>query len=156
MSVLQSRPEDNIKKTSDHTQLPVIDINVILKRLIQQLPAAVRSTLVLRCDELPKIYGPEENVQKVLSELLQIITEKAASKTLYLHITCNIEDAPEEKEGIFLLRFHTNLTPNEWLESNNEKVNRIAALLTPFGGRVQINQLKNSGCIFVLSLPRKQ
>ena len=156
MPVTQSRPEDDSKKTFDYSILPPIDTNAILSRIIQRLPSGKRNAIILRCDDLPQISAPEANVFEAFSALIELITGRREKKTLYLYIFSTTVKTAFEKTERLLFHFNTNLAPDEWLESDNQKVNNIAALLTPFGGSVTINQLKNSGCIFILSLPGKQ
>ena len=155
MSVTHSRPEDDSKKALHDSIHPAIDTNAILSSVVRQLPASVRNTMILRCDYLSQVRVPEKNLAAAFAGLLWLITFQNENKTLFLHVTAAEKKTSGETESVFVY-FHTNLTSNEWLESDNQKVNNIAALLTPFGGSISINQLKNSGCIFAISLPGKQ
>lgn len=140
----------------------LVDTNSVLRKAIQKLSPEVRSEVVLRCDELVQLQCSEENIEKVFSQLLQLITgAKPAEKKLFLHITC-FKEMKKEKETIalglkrYIIQFHTNVTLHSpWIQEAENRISTIASLLPPFGGSLQVNQLKNSGCVFSISLPGK-
>ena len=143
-------------------QPALVDTNALLKSAIQKLPPEVRSDVVLRCDELAHLQCPEDHIEKAFTQLLQmIVAEKAMDAKLYLYIKCSAENK-KEKETIpnelqrFSIQFHTNITAHAaWMQAAEQRINGIASLLLPFGGSFLVNQLKNSGCIFCISLPGK-
>lgn len=164
MSLLEPRRnKTEIQKPAPvHPTATFVDTNALLKKAIQNLPASIRSEIVLRCDELAPLQISEEAIEKAFSQLLQmIIDEREAESKLFLHITC-ASDKKQQAETTspclsrFLIQFHTNLKPHSaWMQEAGNQINRIASLLTPFDGSLLVNQLKNSGCVFVISLPGK-
>ena len=139
----------------------LVDSNFLLQKAIQKLSPEVRSEVVLRCDELVQLQCSEESSEKVFSQLLQLIAKaKPVDRKLFLHITC----FPESKEGKtiafglkrYIIQFHTNISlHSEGTQEAEKEINTIASLLVPYGGSLQVNQLKNSGCVFSISLPGK-
>ncbi|RYZ30250.1 MAG: hypothetical protein EOO10_03455 [Chitinophagaceae bacterium] len=138
------------------------DANVILRNVIQNLSPEMKSEVVLRCDELVRVQGSAEDIETAFSQLLKlIVNEKPFDKKLFLHITC-FHDKKGEIETIasglqrYIIQFHTNVSLNaKWMQEAEGHINGIAALLLPFGGSFHVNQLKNSGCVFYISLPGK-
>lgn len=138
-----------------------VDTNKVLRKAIQTLSPDLRNEVVLRCDDMAHLQGVEENIEQAFTQLLQLIAaEKATDKKLFLHITCFHDDkAPEETidNGLqrYIVQFHTNISLSvTWLQEAESRINGIASLLLPFG-KLQVNQLKNSGCVFSISLPGK-
>jgi hypothetical protein len=144
------------------SQAKLVDTNLVLRKAIQKLSPEVRNEVVLRCDELVQLQCSEENMDKAFTQLLQLIADaKPSDKKLFLHITC-FQEGKKEKETIALglrrytIQFHTNVSLHAAEAHEVEYcINNIASLLPPFGGRLQVNQLKNSGCVFSISLPGK-
>jgi hypothetical protein len=140
----------------------LVDTNSFLRKAIQKLSPETRSEVVLRCDELVQLQCSEENIEKVFSQLLQLIVDaKPSDKKLFLHITC-FPELKKQKETIvlglqrYIIQFHTNVALHSpWIQEAENRINNIASLLPPFGGSLQVNQLKNSGCVFSISLPGK-
>ena len=139
-----------------------VDTNQLLQKAIQKLPTEIRSEIALRCDELAKLQITSEAMEDAFTQLLRmIVDEREIGGKLFLHITCSHENK-EERGAItnglsrFLIQFHTNLTPHAaWMQDAESRINRIASILLPFGGSLQVNQLKNSGCVFCIALPGK-
>jgi len=163
MSALQPQHNTGAQKPVPvSTPATFVDTNVLLQKTIQRLPSSIRSGIVLRCDELARLQISEEAMEKAFSQLLQMIIEERETGTkLFLHITCSKEKKQEQETtsdqfSRFLIQFHTNLKPHAaWMQEAESRINNIASLLTPFGGSLLVNQLKNSGCVFVISLPGK-
>ena len=137
--------------------------NEVLQSAIQGLKTEVRNSLILRCDELPFVQADKKMLGKAFSQIVQLIVDqKDAATKLYLHISAAVD--PVERTGLSLpegftpclIQFHTNITPcNEWMKTAVQQISNITVLLGPFGGNLLVNPLKNSGCIFSVSLPGK-
>ncbi|HYO20889.1 MAG TPA: hypothetical protein VER36_00700 [Flavisolibacter sp.] len=160
MPAIDPKPDQtSIKKPATlHLATTFVDTNGLLKSAIQQLPAELRSEIVLRCDELALLQGSEEAIGTAFSQLLQmIIDEREAGKKLFLHITCAKQTEAMLTGGQrFLIRFHANITLHaSWMEEADRRINSIASLLLPYGGSLLVNQLKNAGCVFCITLPGK-
>ena len=158
MSDLQSVPPAPERTVAAGRKL--VNTNAVLQRTLQRLSAEERSTIALRCDELPVLEGNEEDFESVFSGLLQLILqEKKNLATLFLHIHCTSEEIdPKAQQGLkqISIQFNTNVTPcADWLEQNDQQFNEVAGILQTYGGNLLLNQLKNSGCTFSVSLPGK-
>ena len=148
--------------TPVNTLANLADTNHLLQKAIQKLPTEIRSDIVLRCDELAKLQITADAMEAAFTQLLQmIVEEREPGVKLFLHITCSHENKGEQEAitnrlSRFLIQFHTNLTPHAaWMQDAESRINRIASTLLPFGGSLQVNQLKNSGCVFCIALPGK-
>ena len=139
----------------------LVDTNVILQRAIQKLPPELRNEVVLRCDELVHLQCSEEDSENLFTQLLRFIAKgKPLEKKLFLHITC-FPDGAETAAATFglkrfKLQFHSNSSLHtEGTQEAEKQINSLAAILVPYSGSLQVNQLKNSGCVFSISLPGK-
>lgn len=158
--VKSAPPSPESKKKNDITGSRQVYINTALQKALLQLQTEERSKVILRCDDLPIIPGAEEDFEKIFFVLLHLIFHKKNDvPQLFLHIHCLQEEnsslaANEEKW--FTIQFKTNITPDvEWLETNNHRINEVAAILQKNKGTLVVSQLKSSGCIFSVSLPGK-
>ncbi|MDQ6609630.1 MAG: hypothetical protein M3Y85_07400 [Bacteroidota bacterium] len=137
--------------------------NLVLQKAVFNLDAGLKNSLFLRCDELPFVQCEEGIIKKTITQVLQLIADKKDGQTkLYLHVNAIAE--PEEQSTNskqknltrYKLRFHTNITlTKEWLKMAEQKLTNINALLLPYDGNLSVTQLKNSGCIFTMSVPGK-
>jgi hypothetical protein len=96
----------------------------------------------------------------VFSGLLQLILkEKENVAKLFLHIHCTEEEIDSNTpQGLkqFSIQFNTNMTPcADRIQQSDQQFNEVAGILQKNGGSLLLNQLKNSGCIFSVSLPGK-
>jgi hypothetical protein len=155
------------QKLSDYpatlfSPLTLVDANTVLCKVIQKLSPRFKNDVVLRCDELAQLQGSEQNIENAFSQLLQLIEEeKPLDKKLFLHITSFIDRSNDKStigQGLqrYIIQFHTNISLHAaWMQEAEYRINGIASLLLPFDGSLQVNQLKNSGCVFSISLPGK-
>lgn len=163
MPVITSRLNKSALQTAYAVEANLCNANVVLQNALQKLGPDVRNSFRLRCDELPFVFGNEENLETVFSAVMQLIVERKDTATkLYLHIGSTTGN--EESSAIalskeiyqFSIQFHTNITPcSEWTKLTEQKISNLTALLAPSGGSLTINPLKNSGCILTVSLPGK-
>ena len=138
---------------------PAVNSSQLLQKAIQQLPSEVKNSIILRCDLLARLQISEEALEKVFVQLLEIITEDIKTdEKLFLHITCSVVSSAEEKSTVsrYNIQFHTNASPfASSVQQVEQKMNSIVSLLSPFHGSLEINQLKNSGSVFIICLPGK-
>jgi hypothetical protein len=136
-----------------------VDSYQLLQKAIQQLPLEIRNSIILRCDLLARLQISEEALEKVFVQLLEIITEDIKTDDkLFLHITCSAASKGEERSAAsrYNIQFHTNASPfASSVQQVEQKMNLIVSLLSPFQGSLEINQLKNSGSVFIIGLPGK-
>jgi hypothetical protein len=160
---LKNNPKDNLISVTSPITIGA-DASALLQKAVQKIKPAVRSTIILRCGELPLIKATDESLEKVFTELLHMIVEKKpADLKLYLYINSSTEDTEELDlslplgYGRFQIQFHTNLIPSaEWMQEAEKVIIDMQTLLKPFGGFLTVNELKNPGCLFSISLPGKQ
>ncbi|HEU4902211.1 MAG TPA: hypothetical protein VFT06_05440, partial [Flavisolibacter sp.] len=74
MSEIQSVPStpEQIKSASERC---LVNTNAVLQKALQRLTAEQRSTIALRCDDLPVVQGTEKDFELVFSSLLQTILQ---------------------------------------------------------------------------------
>ena len=146
--------------TAGTTLEKLVNINEVLKNVLQSLDPEERAKIVLRCDDLPMAVGDETVFTHLFRNLLQMILQKKDEvPTLYLHISCagGEKTLPaNSKAEAYTVQFNTNIIPStEWFEKNKERLNELSALLLQNNGSLSVNQFKASGCIFSVSLPGK-
>lgn len=137
-----------------------VNINVVLKNVLQNLEPEERAKIVLRCDDLPVAIGEEGAFVQLFRGLLQMILQKKDEvPTLFLHISCTGGEKTllaHKAAEAYTVQFNTNIIPcTAWFEKNKERLNELSALLLQNNGRLSVNQFKASGCIFSVSLPGK-
>ena len=138
----------------------LVNTNAVLQKVLQRLNPEDRSKIALRCDDLPVLEGTEEDFEKVFSGLLQLILKnKPNGAKLFLHIHCTEEEIdPQTPKGLkqFSIQFNTNIIPcADWLQKRDQQFNEVAGIVQKNRGSLLLNQLKNSGCLFSVSLPGK-
>lgn len=148
------------ERTSREAERKLVNTNSVFKKALAQFSKDVRKGIALRCDELPDVQGTEADFEAVFSLLLQTILQRRKNVTrLFLHVHCTSEDIDTEKaSGLkqFSLQFNTNISPcADWRQQNEQQLTNVAAILQRNGGRLLVNQLKTTGCIFSVSLPGK-
>ncbi|WP_121356530.1 hypothetical protein [Flavisolibacter nicotianae] len=138
----------------------LVNTNAIFKKALAQFSKDLRKGIALRCDDLPAVQGAEADFEAVFSLLLQTILQRRANVSrLFLHVHCTSEDIDTDNAaGLkqFSIQFNTNISPcADWLQQNEQQLTNVAAILLRNGGRLLVNQLKTTGCIFSVSLPGK-
>jgi uncharacterized protein YdiU (UPF0061 family) len=143
-------------KTSKKTAATLINTNAVLQKALQKIIAEDRGSIILRCDELPSVRGTEDDFETVFSTLVQMILQKKNDVSkLFLHINCTAEDEQATAAGVkpFNIQFNTNISPSvNWLQLHQQQINEVAAILHKHTGSLVVNQVKNGGCIFSVSL----
>ena len=158
----QLNPKQSVYPATFFSTTNLVDANKVLRNAIQKLSPEFRNEVVLRFDELAQLQVSEESMEQAFFKLLQLfVNEKPSDKKLFLHITCFHDSKAVTKtigRGLqrYIIQFHTNISLHAaWMQEAEKNINNIATLLLPFNGSLQVNQLKNSGCVFSISLPGK-
>lgn len=142
-----------------HPSATLVNTNAVLQKALQKLPSEARSKIVLRCDDLPFFPGPEDDIEHVFTALLNMIQEKKEDVAkLFLHISCASEEGKLTATGFFcyLIQFHSNILPSaDWYQRHEQQISAATAILQKHKGSLVVNQMKNGGCIFSVSLPGK-
>lgn len=146
--------------TTGTTLVKLVNINVVLKKVLQSLDPEERTKIVLRCDDLPMAVGDETHFTHLFRSLLQMILQKKEEvQTLFLHISCtacNEIQAAKSATGLYLVQFNSNIIPcSSWFKKNQELLSELSAMVAQNKGSLAVNQFKASGCIFSVSLPGK-
>ena len=137
----------------------LVNTNHILQVILQQIQAEKKNRIILRCEELPFFPGTSDDLENVIRPLIQMILQKMDEVSqLFLHISCaNEEDQKANRVfGYHSVQFHSNIIPSaEWLRQHEGQLNEVAAILQKYNGGLMVNQEKQGGCIFSISLPGK-
>lgn len=162
MSDYSSVPLSSSTAKPSGTEIQLVNPNLILQKVLQQISSEQRNVIALRCEELPFVFGNEEDWQSVFTQLLKTIFNKPKPVKLFLHIQCTSENkkAAEATSGmnekLFTIQFNTNLKPSaDWLQNNEQHIHEAAAILQKNDGHLTVNQTQKPGCIFSLTLPGK-
>lgn len=131
------------------------DAGFILKKVLASASVADNSNLVLRCDELPLLKVPAEELKSVFANIISfIVLHKPVSTKLYLHVSCTSQT--EAPASFVNISFSANIAaPPEIMREDSTVFNEISSITQRNRGRLVINQLKNSGCIISVILPGK-
>src|SRR5438067_11104637 len=90
MSNYNSVPLSSNDQRAQEKEFRLINPNTVLQKALQHLDAERRSSIVLRCDELPFVLGDENDWENVFSKLLNmILAKKPDTSKLFLHINCS-------------------------------------------------------------------
>jgi hypothetical protein len=151
-SLLPATENDVFKKSG----AVLVNTNALIQKALQKIAAEDRGSVIFRCDDLPLVQGSEEDFETVFSKLLTIILQKKSSTSkLFLHIYCSSEDNEVMATGIkpFTIQFHTNSNPGvNWMQLHEQQINELVVRLQKHSARLVVNQLKNGGCIFSISI----
>lgn len=158
MSDIYLAPSLPGKQVKKEAAVKWANANTVLQSIIQQLEAEDRKVVVLRCDELPLLRGPEKEMKIIFSGLLQMILQKKSSVTqLFLHINCKTGE--QDLPNIFsvkqyTIQFNTNISPcADWMQLNAPQLTGINAIVQELNGSLAVGEAQ--GCLFSLTFPGK-
>ena len=160
MSELKSVP---FAASQRQKELPAgwVNTNQVLQAALQQLSKKEREQIVLRCDDLPPVCGPEDELRRLFICLLQMLpTEKEHPLKLFLHIKCSSQEPdPIKPKGAtyFSIQFNTNPAPGaHWRQTNEHRIAEAGLFLQTFSGSLSVGPEPSGGCcLFSVSLPGK-
>lgn len=157
MPDIHAVPESSTRKEASAKW---VNSNLVLQKALQQSGHTGRDHLILRCDDLPSVYGQEEDLQRLFSCLLQMILEKQDTlQKLFLHIHCTAEEqvvTTPSRSNYYSIQFSTSVSPSaEWLLASEQYIADATVILKALGGSFVVNQEANGSCLFSVSLPGK-
>ena len=134
----------------------LVNTNALIQKALQKTAAEDRGSIIFRCDDLPLVHGTEEDFETVFTTLLSVILQqKSGASKLFLHINCSSDHEQATAAGVkpFNIQFHTNSNPGvNWLQLHEQQISAVEALLQKHSASLVVNQLKNGGSIFSISI----
>lgn len=148
---------------SSHPVKTVVDLNGILQGTLQRYGAAIRAqNLVLRCQALPRVEGDAGQLSRLFDGLVgAILSHPPAGARFLLHVDCGEERNPgvidlslAPGQRRYCIQFHTNVTvTEEWKAVHGQFIADSTAIIAQQNGTFKVNEIKNTGCLFAISLP---
>lgn len=165
MSILDStfpnRSFDTLPKKYSHG---LLDLNIVLKASLKKAQSQLdHLELIVRCEALPQIKADHEEIMKLFDDLLgMILSHPPQTSQLFLYVGCE-EDSGDVidmtlEEGLkrYTIKFHTNVTTHEnWKLINSQCLVKCRQILSRHNGNLAVNEIRNTGCLFSVSLPGK-
>jgi hypothetical protein len=148
---------------SSHPVKTVVDLNNILQQALQRHGPAIRThKLVLRCQALPRVEGDPVRLLRLFEGLLEaILSQTPKGSRFLLHVDCGEERDPvvidlslAPGQLRYCIQFHTNITvTEEWKAMHGQFIADSMTLIAQQNGSFKVNEIKNTGCLFSISLP---
>ncbi len=150
-------PEKNSEQITINP-FALLSLNQVLRESLQPLYA--NSSIVIRCESLPSVYGQYDELLRLFSMMLNLITsEPPAGPKLFLYVDCDQGvTEPELEAGLrrFIIKFYTNITTGEaWREKNKNILSGCESIVSLHKGTFQVNNISHTGCLFAISLAGK-
>ena len=150
-------PEKKPETKHTHT-LPMLSLNDAIR---ESMPALHEHPgLVMRCEHLPQVRGHQDELVRFFYLLIRlIINNKPPVPKLFLYVDCDEGRKDLMLESGFkkyIIRIHTNITTSDaWKEMNDHILSGCKKIIADHQGELQINNIKNTGCLFAISLAGK-
>jgi hypothetical protein len=115
--------------------------------------------VIIRCDSLPFIPGSKKHFSELFDNLIGLIFDmSSAANKVFLYVGCEEESGTTGLQNRiyrnYIIRFHTNFSAgDEWKEKNAARLSRCNAIITNYDGSFLVNTIKNTGCLFLITLP---
>ena len=156
-------PISNIHKNPNYSEPRYTNLNEVMQQSLQRFQSGIRNlNLIVRCEDLPVIEADRKAMAKVFSSLVQMIIQHPPhGSKLYLYVDCEEESREQDPETHYIskryfIRFHTNITTSEeWKAEYRRVLEECASVLKQFGAGLTVNEIKNTGCLFSISLSGK-
>lgn len=158
-----SEHASNIPIKPGFSETSSTDLNEVMQQSLQQFQSGTRNlNVIVRCERLPVIEADQKAIAKVFDSLVQMISNHPPpGSKLYLYVDCEEERQQQDPETLyvgkrFFIRFHTNITTSEeWKAEYCRVLEECALTLQQFGAGFTVNEIKNTGCLFSISLSGK-
>jgi hypothetical protein len=163
LSYLKSDLTSDIQKSLNHSDGRSTDLNDVMQQSLHRFQSGIRNqNVIVRYESLPVIEADKTAMIKVFGSLVQmIINHPPEGSKLYLYVDCEEESREQDSETHYVskryfIRFHTNITTNEeWKAEYQRVLEECTAMLKQFGAGFTVNEIKNTGCLFSISLSGK-
>jgi|SRR5579875_1919661 len=144
------------KQTTHSMPENVVSLSHLFNETMKRLQSKNEKTnIIVRCESLPLIESNEKELSNLLDAMLNIIftnSQQASKLFLYVHCSEVVNDKGKEYE----IRFHTNVsTTAQWREVNKEILSLCKETAIGLRGNLVVNNVENTGCLFLLTLPGK-
>src|SRR4051812_45513569 len=140
-----------------------VSLNDVVREALRRVDGLLtRDNLIVRCDELPQVWGTREELKQVFDTLIDVILASASRSRLFLHVGC-AEVQLEGKQPSatnnmkrYLIRIQTNTnTDKSWKDRHRNALDRCEQSLSRLDGTMSVNPVSNTGCLFTLTVPGK-
>jgi signal transduction histidine kinase len=163
LSYLKSDLTSGIHKSPNHLDVKSTDLNEVIQQSLHRFQSGIRNqNVIVRYENLPIIEADKKAVIKVFDNLVQmILNHPPGGSKLYLYVDCEEESRAQDSETHYVskryfIRFHTNITTNEeWKAEYQRVLEECTELLNQFDAGFTVNEIKNTGCLFSISLSGK-
>jgi hypothetical protein len=122
-----------------------------------------KSTPVLRCDNLPSVYGDTMQMHTLFNLLFKIILLNLPGKNnLFIYIKCEVdkEDIIDMTLKNGFSKFNISVYSNtfhlkDWIKHYQQELTEIKNICFNFSGSFKEHTSTETGCLFTISLPGK-
>lgn len=136
----------------------LVDLNLLTQKIFASVDLDLRRLqAVVRCDQLPQVFGQEDRLEKLFHHLLFFVTQLPATDSkLFIYLKTsggNLEATPQGELKEWTINLHSNRTiPLNWEEQNKEKLKECSEICSEQQSQF-IFHTKNTGCLFTLIMP---
>ena len=154
-----SVPEEEFDLDNKPGQVSTVYLNDIFRESLKRARADCPVDVIIRCDSLPFIPGVTNNFSELFDTLIGLIFRISGSANrAFLYVGCEEESGTTGLQNRiyrnYIIRFHTNFsTGDEWKEKNAVQLSRCNEIISNYGGSFIVNSIKNTGCLFLITLP---
>src|SRR5215213_7811475 len=162
MSISERHLSNRTYDTKNFYPLILLSLYEVFKESMRKVqPGFDHVKIIVRCEHLPQIRGNREDINHLFEELIRMIVgHPAAGFRLFLYVDCEetatdtIDDAVTEGFKKYIIKFRTNIAPNEnWKEANMQSLAKCRQILSLHNAIFHVNSDK--GCLFSFSVPGK-
>jgi hypothetical protein len=154
-----SVPEEEFDLYNRSGQASTVYLNDVFRESLKKARSERAVDVIIRCDSLPFIPGTKKYFSELFDALIGLIFDMsdAASKA-FLYVGCEEESGTTGLQNRiyrnYNIRFHTNFsTGDEWRRKNAAQLSRCNEIISNYGGSFIVNTIKNTGCLFLITLP---
>jgi light-regulated signal transduction histidine kinase (bacteriophytochrome) len=163
LSFLKSDLISGIPKSPNHLDVKSTNLNEVMQQSLHRFQTGIRNqNVIVRYESLPIIEADKKAMIRVFDNLVQmIINHPPEGSKLFLYVDCEEESREQDSETLYVskrysIRFHTNITTSEeWKAEYQRVLEECSELLNQFGAGFTVNEIKNTGCLFSISLSGK-
>lgn len=142
-----------------------IDLNDILRTVLEKYKEAEHKNFILRFDILPFVTGSKDQFICLFDALIKMIISHPPDKSkLFLYVKCSRQNLEEDiidlslnkESAMYRIDFYSNITTDaQWEVDYNATLSDCAMQANKNGGNFSFSPISNTGCLFSLILPGK-
>jgi hypothetical protein len=142
----------------------LINLNQVFQTSLELYQETIKkSAPVIRCDNLPSVYGDSVQMLKLFNLLFKmVLLNLPATNNLFLYIKCELdkEDVIDitMRNGInkFTISVFSNtINIKEWIGSFQQELAELKNICINFSGSFKEHSSSETGCLFTICLPGK-